>query len=168
MVHGRTELADRIRLMFDDEEEWRRFYEELGPAFGSWIFYKLEVLIEAYKSDAACRRYTKSTIGSASNCIDYRGRGMLALFDEFWDGQRLPNETPLQVAERMTVDLRVHVRRAPRDVGAFRPRGAHHRRCDAAGARCPGPAPIQVVNGRRGASVAEPKGSNQNQNTNRH
>jgi hypothetical protein len=106
LVHGpeaRLRVADRIRLAFG--EEYELYCKYMGPAFGGEAWYELEVLSGAYESDAACRRFTKSTIGSAQICIDRKNRGVFAAYDDFWDYCREPGETPLQVAKRMTVEV---------------------------------------------------------------
>ncbi|CAH0378592.1 unnamed protein product [Pelagomonas calceolata] len=106
LIHGskiRLLVTGRIRLALGDDYE--PYCKYMGPKFGSKAWYDLEVFTGAYEGEAACRRFTKSTEGTASILIDWKGNGVFAVFDEFWDYCREPGETPLQVAERMTVEV---------------------------------------------------------------
>ena len=106
LIHGseiRLLTAGRIRLALGDD--YVEYCKDMGSKFGSQVWYELEVLTGAYERVAACRRFTKSTVGSSNICIDRFGNGIFAVYDDFWDQCREPGETPLQVAERMTIEV---------------------------------------------------------------
>ena len=105
LVHNEARLlvTERIKLAFG--EDYEPYCKYMGPKFGSKDWYDLEVFTGAYEGEGACRRFTKSPIGTGSILIDWKGNGVFAVFDEFWDSCRKPGETPLQVAKRMAVEV---------------------------------------------------------------
>ena len=96
-------VTERIKLAFG--EDYEPYCKYMGPKFGSKDWYDLEVLTGAYKGKAACRRFTKSTEGTSNILINRHDEGIFSVYDDFWDYCREPGETPLQVAERMTVEV---------------------------------------------------------------